>query len=326
MTAVALWVTAVSIEAHKTVVSPFTYYGDIQPLIDRRCASCHNGGAKPSITFSAAAEGGYPFQQAILTHRRIDVLSAVELDMLLTWSAGGSPEGPRPAGVPAPPPRHASHAPEHGGMVVPMFDDTLHVEAIWQEQRRFRMRVTDAAGQPLDAARLSALDARVGVGEERAAFTPSADPDLIEARVATTTLPAAFVLRLRGSDGREAAATFFFPAYSMPPPSFEVPPTPIPTTPLQIVAAIREQAAIARDMVGEFRSGMLYVPTTHVRNLVLALTARATAGDAVLEPLMRATWRLHLAGDAGLNQEIRAALVAFNTAVEQLAASSPKGR
>jgi hypothetical protein len=137
-TAALFFLAAGRVIAHKTVVSPYTYYADIRPIVERRCASCHNGTARPSFTFDLAAVWPYNFQRSLLTHPAgIERVTVAEFDTLLTWSAGGSPEGTRPSGAPVSelPKRHGSHGGEQGGAMLVMFDDTMHAELVWQEQR-----------------------------------------------------------------------------------------------------------------------------------------------------------------------------------------------
>src|SRR5258705_2822762 len=68
-------------------------------------------------------------------------LSPIEFDTLMTWAAGGTPE----EGIRA----HRAHQGEHGGIFVADAGDTVHVEAVFQEQRRFRVYVSDPFGAPL---------------------------------------------------------------------------------------------------------------------------------------------------------------------------------
>ena len=95
-------------EAHKPVLSPYTYNEHIYPILRDRCGGCHApGGVAPMslLTHADAApwaesirlelmSGGMPpwrsteFPRA-QSHR--DGLTARELDMLLTWAAGGTP-------------------------------------------------------------------------------------------------------------------------------------------------------------------------------------------------------------------------------------------
>ena len=109
----AAWFAAVEApEAHKTVVSKFTYYQDVQPIFAARCGRCHvEGGVAASLmTYEAASNSTWAIQQALLSRRMPpwgadqglaplkghQALSPIELDTWMMWAAGGAPEGARP--------------------------------------------------------------------------------------------------------------------------------------------------------------------------------------------------------------------------------------
>jgi hypothetical protein len=98
------------VAAHVTVVSPFTFYRDVQPILERRCDACHgDGGVAPTALrqYSEVRSQSWPLRQVLISGRmppwfaesgRAGVkapqaLTARELDVLLTWAAGGAPEG-----------------------------------------------------------------------------------------------------------------------------------------------------------------------------------------------------------------------------------------
>jgi hypothetical protein len=311
--------------AHKTVISPYTYYADVKPIIERRCGTCHDGSARPSFTFDLAAVWPYNFQRSLLTHTTgMDAITVAEFDTLMTWSAGGSPEGPRPAGAPASalPRRHASHGGEQGGVTLVLFDDTMHAELVWQEQRRVRVFITDADGQRLPLPQLRALRARVnGPSKKTSPLEVAKDGDYLEARVDSAPIPADFEVVVRRPDAAESSGAVTFMGHSLPPLSFEVPPTVIPTSLSGILSALREHAATARSMVNDGSFGTLYLPTTHARDLMLALAQRSAEKSAVLQPMLRATWQLHLAGDLGTPAEIRQAADVFDAAMASVNAA-----
>jgi hypothetical protein len=317
--ALCVFAAAGRLIAHKTVVSPYTYYADVKPIVERRCATCHDGRARPSFTFDLAAVWPYNFQRSLLSHSTgMDAVTVAEFDTLMTWSAGGSPEGPRPPGAPASalPKQHSSHGGEQGGAILILFDDTMHAELVWQEQRRVRVFVTDAYGKALTLPELRQLRARVtGPSKKTSALEPSKDGEYLEARVDSAPMPATFEVVIRRPDATESTAAMTLMAHSLPPPSFEVPPTVIPKTVAEMVAALREHSATARAMVNAGQFGSLYLPTTHVRDLVLAIAQRSAEQSAVLKPMMRATWALHLAGDLGTPTEIRQAADVFDAAM-----------
>jgi hypothetical protein len=324
-TAALCFLAAGRVRAHKTVVSPYTYYADIAPIVERRCASCHNGNARPKFTFDLAAVWPYNFQRALLTHPAgIDAITVAEFDMLMTWSAGGSPEGARPVGAPASalPKRHGSHGGEHGGVLLVLFDDTMHAELVWQEQRRVRVFVTDAEGKPLALPQLRQLRATVtSPSKKTSTLEASNDGDYLEARIDSAPMPAHFEVVIRRPDAVESSGAMTFMEHSRPPPSFDVPPTVIPTNVPAMVSAIGEHAATARSMVNEGSFGTLYLPATHTRDLVLAIAKRSVEKSAVLQPLMRTTWQLHLAGDLGTPADVRQAADEFDAAVAAMVAA-----
>jgi len=104
---------------HTPIASRFTYNEHIYPIFERQCGSCHvEGGVAPMslLTYQEA----YPWTQSIREEvlglrmppwkaedgfgqfKNGHVLPAHEMDMILEWSAGGYPQGPRDQ-VPTPP-------------------------------------------------------------------------------------------------------------------------------------------------------------------------------------------------------------------------------
>ena len=97
---------------HTPIASRWNFNEHLFPIFRDRCGSCHiEGGVGPMslVQYRAA----YPWAQAIReevlslrmppwqaedgfgTFRNGDVLTAREMDMILEWSSGGYPEGPR---------------------------------------------------------------------------------------------------------------------------------------------------------------------------------------------------------------------------------------
>lgn len=101
-------------EAHKGVTSRFTYNTEVYPVFLNRCGRCHiDGGVGPMSLLkyedafpwaeSLRAElleagSGDPHDFVKAAHRD---LSARELDVILDWATGGTPEGDK-ANAPAP--------------------------------------------------------------------------------------------------------------------------------------------------------------------------------------------------------------------------------
>ena len=97
--------------AHKGLVSPYTYSAEVQPILEQRCGRCHvEGGPAPMslLTYekaSAWSEGiraqiasgampPSPVDSAGPAVRNAPAMTPRELDVLLTWAAGGTPAGP----------------------------------------------------------------------------------------------------------------------------------------------------------------------------------------------------------------------------------------
>ncbi|MGE3507618.1 MAG: hypothetical protein AB7N65_01875 [Vicinamibacterales bacterium] len=110
--------------AHKFITSRFTYSADVQPILIEKCGRCHvAGGAAPMslLVYKDQNGGALAWAESI---REVLIAGAMppwyadpvgpalknnlqlsprELDVLLTWAAGGTPEGDpsRMAAVPA---------------------------------------------------------------------------------------------------------------------------------------------------------------------------------------------------------------------------------
>jgi hypothetical protein len=92
--------------AHKGITSKFTYNADVHPIFLSRCSRCHvEGGVGPMSLLKY--EEAFPWAEALrvellaaasadphdfvrAAHRQI---SARELDIVLEWATGGTPEG-----------------------------------------------------------------------------------------------------------------------------------------------------------------------------------------------------------------------------------------
>ncbi len=97
-------------EAHKPVTSPYTFNDAVLPIVRERCARCHaDGGAAPmslltyadarpwaeSIRAELTAGHMPPFQAEsdLAPFTNASAMPARDLDVLLTWATGGTPEG-----------------------------------------------------------------------------------------------------------------------------------------------------------------------------------------------------------------------------------------
>lgn len=102
-------------DAHKGVTSRFTYNADVYPVFANRCGRCHiDGGVGPMslVKYEDAfpwaeslraelmtATEGDPHDFVKAAHRQI---FARELDVILDWAGGGTPEGDRAQTPPVP--------------------------------------------------------------------------------------------------------------------------------------------------------------------------------------------------------------------------------
>jgi hypothetical protein len=96
--------------AHKPITSPYLFTPDVLPILTEHCAACHvPGGAAPMslVTYAETVPWGASMRlELIAGHmppwtasssvgrlRNAGALSARELNVLMTWLSGGTPEG-----------------------------------------------------------------------------------------------------------------------------------------------------------------------------------------------------------------------------------------
>ncbi|MBM63782.1 MAG: hypothetical protein CL484_12620 [Acidobacteria bacterium] len=99
-------------QGHTPIASRFTYNEHLFPIFERQCGSCHiEGGVGPMslLTYQEAYPWTQSIREEVLALRMPPwkaedgfgdfsnghVLPAHEMDMILEWSAGGYPQGPR---------------------------------------------------------------------------------------------------------------------------------------------------------------------------------------------------------------------------------------
>src|SRR5262245_42710867 len=113
LAAIALAFGASHIDAHKGVTSKYTYNEDVFPILRDKCGRCHvSGGPAPMSLLSYNAEGGgavawaasmrdmlvwqaMPPWYADITGPAVKnnhMLTPRELDVLVTWATGGTPQ------------------------------------------------------------------------------------------------------------------------------------------------------------------------------------------------------------------------------------------
>ncbi len=115
----ALLALATTAWAHKPTVTKFTYNADVFPIFAAKCGSCHRtGGVAPMslLTYKEAYPWGVSIKNEVLNlamppwfaDERYGVfkhgagLTAKEMNTIVDWCLGGSPEGDTPKGNSAP--------------------------------------------------------------------------------------------------------------------------------------------------------------------------------------------------------------------------------
>ena len=103
--------------AHKPITSKYTYYGDLQSIFRARCGACHRpDGVAPMslLTYDEARPWGQSIKEMVaglqMPPRYAEAsygavknghsLSAGEMDKIIEWANGGTPEGSLSAGTP----------------------------------------------------------------------------------------------------------------------------------------------------------------------------------------------------------------------------------
>jgi len=116
---IALLALASNALAHKPTVTKFTYNEDIFPLFAAKCGSCHRtGGVAPMslLTYKEAYPWGVSIKNEVLdlamppwfaddrygAFKHGAGLTAKEMNTIVDWCLGGSPEGDTPKGDSAP--------------------------------------------------------------------------------------------------------------------------------------------------------------------------------------------------------------------------------
>jgi mono/diheme cytochrome c family protein len=104
-------------EGHRPITSKYTYARDLLPLFRTQCGACHRpGGVAPMslLTYEEARPWAQSIKEEVVSLRMPPRyaergfgpirnghnLSARELDAIVDWAAGGTPEGPRAAPPP----------------------------------------------------------------------------------------------------------------------------------------------------------------------------------------------------------------------------------
>jgi hypothetical protein len=104
-------------DAHKPITSKYTYIGDVFPIFRDKCSRCHvDGGVAPMSLMTY--EQAFPWAESIRAEliashmppwnaqegfgkfKHEQLLTAREIDVVLTWATGGNPRGPLDQQVP----------------------------------------------------------------------------------------------------------------------------------------------------------------------------------------------------------------------------------
>lgn len=232
------------------------------------------------------------------------------------------------------PPPH-DHEPRFGGALFPAAGDTLHIEGVWSEQRRFKLFVSDPAGRLLPVDRLRAVRGRVLVGDR--AFPLELQPGVafLEARIPTMPIPAQFSVQVEvAPGGPEEGFELLFSDYSDERRARgEALPTVSPTTLPGILAAVRQDRRDGQWLLDRGELVTVSIPAERIRYRVLELepyisrlrvSARPRA-EAALLTAVRAVWLLHTATDYGNDVQIGAAFAALGLALDEVEAAFATG-
>jgi hypothetical protein len=227
---------------------------------------------------------------------------------------------------------HAPHEGRYGGAFATAAADSLHVEAVWSEQRRIRLFVTDASGNVLRIERLRGIEATaIADSRESAAVLIEIDRHF-EARVPTLRLPAAISVRFKASpESPGELLQFTFDDYSQQiDPSDRPAPAEIPDTLAGILRALEEDRQALHKIFAEgIDAGRMLPIEDRVRDHVLAIEpylepltgARRSGAEYAITRVVRSCWLLHTVMDHGNDAQLAAALTEVNDALTRLQAS-----
>ena len=110
VTAALVGAWSIRSEAHKPITSPFTFSEDVLPIVSAQCAACHAPGGVAPMSLLTHADA-VPWAESIRVElmaghmppwgiesptgrfRNLRPFSAREMNVLLTWASGGTPQG-----------------------------------------------------------------------------------------------------------------------------------------------------------------------------------------------------------------------------------------
>ena len=105
--AASLVAAGASLSAHRTAVSPYTFHQDVAPILEARCGRCHGEGDVSGLSvlrYDSVRAATWPIQQRLVRDHMPPwfargpfvapaAMTPRELNVLLTWTTGGAPEG-----------------------------------------------------------------------------------------------------------------------------------------------------------------------------------------------------------------------------------------
>ena len=234
--------------------------------------------------------------------------------------------------VRAQPAPHDAHQGRHGGAFAAAAADTLHVEAVWSEQRRLRLLITDASGDPLTIETLRGIEAIVVAGDSEAFASLIETEHHFEARIPTLRLPAVIDVRFKASAAApEERLVFNFDDYSKP--IDAVPreaPAEIPDTLAGILRVLDEDRRAAEAIAAEKDDTSRLLPIEErIRERALAIdpylkalsTAQRLHAEATVTLVVRTCWQLHIVLDNGTSAQLDATVAQLGEALDRVRAA-----
>jgi hypothetical protein len=168
---------------------------------------------------------------------------------------------------------HAAHDPRLGGAVAAIVSDTIHIEAVWSEQRRLRLFIWDATGDLLPLERLREIDARAIAASRESRLQLLEIEGYFEARIPTLLPPASIVVRVKASPAlAEEQVAFTFATYSPDVLGLAMASPPdIPDTLAGILSAIAGDRREAKALLEAGQFFALPLTEERIRERVLAI-------------------------------------------------------
>ena len=222
------------------------------------------------------------------------------------------------------------HEPRYGGVLFPAAGDTVHIEGVWAEQRRFKLFVFDPAGRLLTIDRLRAVVGRVVVGTRAFPLELQPGERVLEARIPTLQIPAQLSVQASLSPGGpEEGFAFMFPGYSDESRARgEGVSTANPPTLSDVLAAMRDDRRNGQVVLDSGEFVAVSIPVDRIRARLLELDthllrlpadARARAQETLVHAV-RAAWLLHTATDYGVSAQVSTGFAALGIALDDVEA------